>query len=327
MIDSKRMIGLDIARFIAILGMVIVHASTDLVVLPIERLHPDMSITPPDSPLWAYFLQIIFTERARPLFIFIAGIGISILMSRKGRKAKVVVIRAVYLLSLGIILVIIGWSDIILCIYGFMFFLGAGMYRLRSGTLIFLSLLLFVLPFPIMIESDFYGTSYILSQMSFFLIGLVIGRQNLRNKKTKNQLMMAGSILEILGLVGLYLKQGSLLGVERGSPTLIALSGISAFGFCFLILALCLKVKGTSLLSKLIAITGGMPLTVYSLHAVLFTILSHILKVNLSQATFISLGYVFLALIGTNLWARLGYKGPLETLMRRVSEPLGKNKP
>ena len=139
--------------------------------------------------------------------------------------------------------------------------------------------------------------------------------------------MIAGAILETIGLVGLYLKQGSLLGVERGSPSLVALSGISAYGFCFLILALCLKVKGTSSLSKLIAVTGGMPLTVYSLHAILFTILSHILKVNLGQATFISLGYIFLVLIGTNLWARLGHKGPLETLMRRVSESLGKNKP
>ncbi|MGP1908002.1 DUF418 domain-containing protein [Metabacillus sp. JX24] len=324
MIDTKRIVGLDIARFIAIVGMVIVHASTDLVVLPIERLHPDMSITPPETPLWAYYLQIIFTERARPLFIFLAGIGISVLMSRKGRKAKVLVIRAVYLLSLGIILVIIGWSDIILCIYGFMFFLAAGIYRLRSGTLIFISLLLFVLPFPFTIESGFYGTSYILSQVSFFLIGLVVGRQSLRNMKTKNQLLMAGAILETIGLVGLYLKQGSLLGVEKGSPTLIALSGISAFGFCFLILSLCLKVKGTSLLSKLIAVTGGMPLTVYSLHAVLFTILSHTLKLNLGHATFISFGYIIFALIGTNLWARLGHKGPLETLMRRVSEPFMK---
>lgn len=33
MIDSKRMIGLDIARFITILGMVIVHTFTDLVVV------------------------------------------------------------------------------------------------------------------------------------------------------------------------------------------------------------------------------------------------------------------------------------------------------
>ena len=73
-----RFTGLDLARYLALLGMFVSHASIDLA----SRASLDDRITGlaalPTDPFWAYALQSVFVDRSRPLFILIAGIGTSI---------------------------------------------------------------------------------------------------------------------------------------------------------------------------------------------------------------------------------------------------------
>ncbi|MFC4778745.1 acyltransferase family protein [Paenibacillus sp. GCM10023252] len=331
--NRARILGLDLARLLAIVGMVIVHAATDLVMLPQERLQPEADVPWPTSPEWAYWFQVLFANRARPLFILLAGVGISLLVTRKGIRRRELVLRAIYLALLGILLVAAGWSDIVLCLYGIMFLLSTLLLRASQPVLLILAALLLAAPLPF-VEAGATQQSaetalnimIVLSQTAYFILGMSIGRLRLGERSATCTLWLAGAVLAVPGLAHLQYWTGSIQVMDVTSWLDFAAAQFSTAGCCLLALAACLTLgrsEGslTQRMLRPLAVTGGMSLTVYVAHALLYTYLSHYVTFQLQQAMLVSFSYLIAAILLTNLWRALGRQGPLEQLMRFVSQP------
>ncbi|MGJ5829957.1 DUF418 domain-containing protein [Streptomyces ossamyceticus] len=122
-----RLVGVDLARALAVFGMYIVH------------------IAPMDSPSgsvgsWVYFLA---EGRSSALFATLAGFSLMLIAGRReprtglaGRQAKVrIAIRAVILLALGTVLAMEYGDIIILAYYGVYFLLALLLVRRSARTL------------------------------------------------------------------------------------------------------------------------------------------------------------------------------------------------
>ncbi|WP_194916979.1 DUF418 domain-containing protein [Catenulispora rubra] len=122
-----RLIGLDLARALAVFGMFAAHVG------------PDPSV---GGPLGA--LMLLSHGRASALFALLAGASLAIIAGRRvprtgaaGRQAVArIVIRAVFLLALGVALTASDTPvEVILAYYGVYFLLALPLVRLRAGTL------------------------------------------------------------------------------------------------------------------------------------------------------------------------------------------------
>ncbi|QZZ25004.1 MULTISPECIES: DUF418 domain-containing protein [unclassified Streptomyces] len=122
-----RLVGLDLARALAVFGMYIVH------IAPMES-------APGSVGSWVYFLA---EGRASALFATLAGFSLMLIAGRlepktglAGRQAKArIAIRAVILLALGTVLAVEYGDIIILAYYGVYFLLALLLVRLSARTL------------------------------------------------------------------------------------------------------------------------------------------------------------------------------------------------
>lgn len=124
---THRLIGVDLARGLAVLGMYVAHVGPD----------------PMDGGTLGFLAETAY-GRASALFALLAGFSLVLLTGRPeprtgraGRQAVVrVVIRAVVLFAMGIALVALNTQiDVILACYALLFLLALPLYRLRAGTL------------------------------------------------------------------------------------------------------------------------------------------------------------------------------------------------
>ncbi|MGV2922156.1 heparan-alpha-glucosaminide N-acetyltransferase domain-containing protein, partial [Streptomyces alfalfae] len=122
-----RLIGLDVARALAVFGMYIVH------------IGPSLSATDGVGS-WVRYLA---DGHSSVLFATLAGFSLMLIAGRRepktglaGRQARArIVIRAVVLLVLGTALAMEYGGVIILAFYGVYFLLALPLVRLRAGTL------------------------------------------------------------------------------------------------------------------------------------------------------------------------------------------------
>ncbi|MER6620665.1 DUF418 domain-containing protein [Streptomyces sp. NPDC000931] len=122
-----RMVGLDVARALAVFGMYIVH------------IGPPLSATDGVGS-WVRYLA---DGHSSVLFATLAGFSLMLIAGRRepktglaGRQAKArIAIRAVVLLVLGTVLAMEYGGVIILAFYGVYFLLALPLVRLRAGTL------------------------------------------------------------------------------------------------------------------------------------------------------------------------------------------------
>lgn len=328
MSPPPRLTGIDLARFLAIAGMVVVHAATDLVLLPIERADP-AGVTPPlpPGPEWAVVLQELLTNRARPLFILLAGVGVSLLVRRTGAGAGTLVRRALFLGALGVLLVLVGWSDIVLVFYGVVFLLAVLLVRLPSPLLVVAAGLLAALPWPLLAvdasrDDTLTNVLVVLSETAFFAVGLVVGRLRLDAPTTGRRLAVVGAVLALTGLVPLAVR-GALDITEVDSWWELAAASVSTAGLALVVVAGCLAVgrggAATRAMVGPLVVAGSMPLTVYVAHALLFSVLSRTVTVTLASATAVASAYLVLVVVVATWWSRRGHRGPVEELMRRLA--------
>ncbi|MEY9855417.1 putative membrane protein YeiB [Catenulispora sp. GAS73] len=122
-----RLVGLDLARALAVFGMFAAHVG------------PDPSVGGPEGAL-----MLLSHGRASTLFALLAGASLAIIAGRRvprtgaaGRQATArIAIRAVLLLTLGAALTASGTPvEVILAYYGVYFLLALPLVRLRAGTL------------------------------------------------------------------------------------------------------------------------------------------------------------------------------------------------
>ncbi|MFK0024991.1 DUF418 domain-containing protein [Streptomyces sp. NPDC090798] len=226
--STGRLIGLDLARSLAVFGMYAAH------------IGPDPSV---GGPLGG--VMEVARGRSSALFALLAGFTLVLLTGRpqprtgqSGRQAMGrVLIRSAILVALGYALTSLDTSvDVILAAYGMVFLLALPLYRLRAGTLaviatataLVLPQVLYLLraaveggswtdaviahdPLARITDSDgivelfITGAYPVLTWLPFVIAGMAVGRLNLARPGIRAKVALLGSALALLGYGGSWL--------------------------------------------------------------------------------------------------------------------------
>lgn len=215
---GSRIVGCDVARALAILGMMIVHFSEVLagVKWPTGFLNDIMKL---------------LDGRAAAVFIVLAGVGIT-LRSHRATEADdlqaithvrtILLKRGLFLLAAGFLNLAI-WPGDILRVYGISFLLAAWCFRLRDRTLLAISFS-FAAGFIVLMGLLDYGKHWNFDTMDyralrspsgiirnlfydgyrsvfpwtgFVFFGVWLGRRNLRDHSVRNRLILIAAVVAL----------------------------------------------------------------------------------------------------------------------------------
>ncbi|MEU6370262.1 DUF418 domain-containing protein [Streptomyces sp. NPDC046931] len=225
---TGRLIGIDLARGLAVFGMYSAHVG------------PDVTVGGPTG-----FLLEMARGRSSALFAVLAGFSLIIITGRPqprtgraGRQAVVrIMIRAVLLAALGYALTALDTQvDVILSFYGLLFLTALPLYRLRGRTLALLAAagalilpqVLYVIRKSIeggnwadaiaardplaritgtdgIVELLFTGEYPVLTWLPFLLAGMAVARLDLTRSGIRSRLAATGGALALLGYGGSWL--------------------------------------------------------------------------------------------------------------------------
>jgi uncharacterized membrane protein YeiB len=235
--STGRLIGLDLARGLAVFGMYAAHVGPD----------PSMG-----GPLG--WVMEVARGRSSALFALLAGFTLVLLTGRPqprtgraGRQAMGrVLIRSAVLVALGYALTCLDTSvDVILAAYGMVFLLALPLYRLRADTLaviaaataLVLPQVLYVLraaveggswadaviahdPLARITDSDgivelfITGAYPVLTWLPFVIAGMAVGRLDLARPGVRATVALLGSGLALLGYGGSWLAVNLVPGAQ-----------------------------------------------------------------------------------------------------------------
>ncbi|WP_183095597.1 DUF418 domain-containing protein [Nocardioides stalactiti] len=313
--EPQRIPGIDLARFVAIAGMVLVHA---------QELTGDQASS---AAAWLETLLGVPANRARLLFFLLAGVGVALVVRRRDAGTSVLLRRAVFLATVGALLVLMGWGDLVLVFYGVLFVLAVLLARLSSRLLLVVAPVVAVpgvlrLAIDPVADDTLTNILLVLGEMvPLFCLGLAIGRANLADRSVVRMIGRSGALLAVPGLIALSLTNGlDVTEVEGRIEPVAALT--STAGACLLVLALCLSVRSDRVgrLAPVI-VAGGMPLSAYVGHALLFPAIARQGDLDLYRASLVALAYLLTMVLFAWFWRRRRGAGPVEALMRRFSGP------
>lgn len=332
-----RLHGLDIARFLAYCGMVLVNFRVAAQV----TAGSDFAST----------LTNALEGRAAALFVILAGIGLTLAQTPKG----VIAARAGVLLVLGLANLTIFEADI-LHFYALYFLVALPFLAAPSRWFLLAAFAamaigfvgLFLLDYEAhwdwetLVYADFWtlegflrhaffnGWHPVFPWVSFVFLGMWIGRQDLANKGVQNRLILWGLAASLLATLPGFLIEDPQLGEILGTASLppgpfylLAASGSA----CVMIGAM---LRLGNLLDRLglaewLTTPGRMALSLYVAHILLgMGTLEAMGQLDGSlspEAIFgFSLGFCAFSMLFTWVWTLLSPRGPLEALMRRISE-------
>ncbi len=347
---GSRLEGLDLARFLAFAGMVIVNFG--LVFAADGSSHG-----------WAGAVISLFEGRSAATFVVLAGIGFS-LMTRDGKKIEafpVLLKRAGFLMVIGLLNMLIFPADI-LHFYAVYFLLGLVFIRLNSGALLlamgFIILFATAALFRIDYETGWNWTDYsyrdfwsvegflrnlmyngfhpVLPWFAFLLFGFLLARLPLHETRTQCRMIAGGAALAAVSAIVSHALTGNatiqsigLADVFHIKPMppgpLYMLSGLGTasvlIGSALWFDAHC---KGTvrHLLSPFLA-AGRMTLSLYAGHILIGMLVLVMLGFENSGQAEIALVasavFIVLSVIFAGFWMRSFKAGPIELLMRRLT--------
>ncbi|MEU7169640.1 DUF418 domain-containing protein [Streptomyces morookaense] len=225
---AGRLVGVDLARGLAVFGMFAAHVGPD-----------------PSTGGTTGFLMELSHGRASALFAVLAGFSLVLMTGRRvpktGRDGQVAVarilIRSAVLLVLGTALTMTGTQvEVILAYYGLYFVLALPLYRLGARTLAWLAAgAALVLPQALYLVQDsissgtwaervaahdplarisgtdglvdlfFTGSYPVLTWMPFVLAGMAVAKLDLGSRAVLRRLAAAGGALAVLGYGGSWL--------------------------------------------------------------------------------------------------------------------------
>ena len=296
--------GIDAARGLALVGMVIVHLQTDFFSIENMKL---------ESPYWDFILSI-FSNRARPMFFLLAGFGAATVITAKAQHFMLR--RAAYVSSLGVLLALIGWNDLILVFYGILFLLAPWIARLNNRIQAILFISLFCIGIFAQVV-EVLAIAVIAEILSYFILGMWLSEQR-REVIRKLGFLLFLTYIPFALTVGVGLYADDKLFLDSLVWWELFLFCTSNIGILFLIIEGFRHATSRGRLVVLVAI-GSMPLTSFIAHALYFVILDRIAPQSFSWV-FLS---AFLFLVVLSLFAsilyRSGKRGPFEALLRRIT--------
>jgi uncharacterized membrane protein YeiB len=342
-----RLDGLDVVRFLAFVGMVIVNFRVVVA--------PDAS-----APAWIVTFVSSLEGRAAALFVVLAGVGLGLAAERTGRAFTPVVLkRAAFLLIVGLVNSLVFPADI-LHFYAFYFLVGAACLGMRSRTLWVLVVAVIVL-FPILLfvfDYDhgwdwetltyegfwtaggfvrnlmFNGWHPVIPWSAFVLIGIALSRLRLDRTRTQFVMLVTGIAIAVVTEAASWaLGQTSLaddpelrvafLTTSVIPPTPLymiasAATAVACIGGGLLITPALRKIG----VLKVLATTGRQTLTLYIAHILLgmglLEALGYLESGKLQVAMAAAVVFCIASVVYAWVWLIWFKRGPLEWLMRRV---------
>ncbi len=303
---AERINGLDVARALAIFGMVIVNFKVA------------MEATEGSQILLTF--TSLFEGRASALFVLLAGIGIA-LGAEKARLSTDLTLRAKTrnkIIKRGVLLIVIGllylpiWPADILHFYGFYFVIAAFLFHLSSKQLLWIAAAVIV-SFPLLMlvfnydagwnwetfeyvqlwtidgmirRILFNGFHPVIPWIAFLLLGMSLARMALNNPKTRIRLLKISSITwlsveAVLIVARILTDNGASIGLSPDEAGAMLSSSIipplphymvSASASAVMVLVVCLMLADRFSKTpwiRWLKQTGQLSLTLYAAHVII----------------------------------------------------------
>lgn len=328
----RRIVGVDTARGLAVLGMVVAHVG----------VHDPWRTFPPGG--WSQLAD----GRPSALFVLLAGVGLALLSgghepvegTRLVQARLRILVRAVLLVLLGTALVRLETPVVvILVVYAGLFAAGVAVLRLPRWALVLAAfvlaaagpLLLQALQgrvllddaHPVELVTVLLGHYYpALVWFAYVLAGLAVGRCDLRSGRTHLQLAAWGAGLVVLGHGGawvLRLTLGRVTALTTSEPHSSSFFEVTGnVGTCLLVLAVCLAVgvRWPRALAPVSA-TGALALTAYTGQIIAIWALENEPVWFATPTSF--LGFLLGTVAFCWAWRAFVGRGPLEWVLHAVS--------
>lgn len=354
-----RIEGYDLARAGAVFGMVLVNFK---IAMGAEEAGPD----------WLVGLLGLVDGKAAATFVVLAGAGMS-LMSRRARESgdpvalsgvrRSLLRRALFLFVVGMAYTPL-WNADILHFYGVYMALAVWMITWSGRGLLAVGLGANVVFFALLSTLDyeagwnwttleyeglftprglvrhvfFNGFHPVFPWLSYLLLGLWLGRQDLLDPRVRNRLGGLGLGVAVgVSLLSAWLVDAVGTGIDGTAETTVALFGTAPMppnvfaiaagcgSAVFLVcaaVAIQLRIAGTALARALVR-TGQLALTLYVAHVVLgmgaLILLGRLEDQSLAFSLAASVGFMGIAVVFADRWRARFDRGPLEWVMRRVT--------
>ena len=356
---QHRIIGFDLARAYAIFGMFIVNFNFCFGSFQ-------------DNSFLGQFLNL-FIGNSTAIFIILAGMGVSLMTNRnkyntdeKSKLKSIILKRSWFLFALGLLLYN-WWPGDILHFYGgymhiaaFVLFVPKKYYLwIAFFTIVIFHFLLLVIPintswnFQTYFYADFWtpvgflrntiynGWNSIFPWLSYFMLGMFLGRLNWQNTSTMRSTFFIGLVVFILFEGVRYFAKQNIFDafwtnyiMSEYFPAYLPFILITA-SFALMVISVCMffasKLPNNKIISYLVS-TGKMTLSFYILHitigmVVFSKIFNRIYTGFLTQQTPVKPFYILtfaimfyiLCVVFSVFWTKKYKNGPLETLMRKIS--------
>ena len=355
--SRKRIVGYDFARALAIFGMVIVNFK---IVMGAEKA----------GPHWLLDVFGLLDGRAAATFVVLAGAGIS-LMTRNARLDHDVAALATNrtrLLKRALFLFVVGlcytplWPADILHFYGIYIAVGAlvlavsdrQLWGLAAAFVIGFVLMLFVFDYEAgwdwealsysgfwtpdgMIRHLFFnGFHPVFPWTAFLLIGMWLGRKDLRDPALRKRILLTSLIVGALaeGLSWLLIEAlsngtadadvAALFGTEPMPPMPLYL--LAGAGTAIVVIAASIALTerfAEARWIRPIVSTGRLALTLYVAHVVIGMGTLETLGMLENQSPPFAIGsallFCILSVVFSHFWKQRFQQGPLEWLMRKLT--------
>ena len=345
---SERLIGLDIARYLAFVGMVLVN-------FDIVMSHGVQSNE-------GFFNEFIgqLQGRASATFVVLAGIGLGLSSFKKeSQTVNTIVKRSIFLLILGLLNMTIFEGDI-LHYYAFYFLFGVFLLPFGNRALILVISILNLVFFSMMLFIDyesgwnfeeltytgfwtidgftrnlfFNGFHPVFPWLGFFLLGMLMSRVLLKKRQVQITMISWGLIAIIFSEIMSFIISGYVIPADSELQFLfmtdsmppMPLYFLAASGSALLIIGLCLLVSEKFKESKiysLIAPAGTQTLTLYVLHIIVglgfIDAIGFTGTQTSSQAFVAAIIFCILGTIFAFTWSKWFRRGIFESLMRKLT--------
>lgn len=325
----RRIVGIDVARGLAVLGMMTAHVGPD-----------DHGPVPPGG-----FAQLA-DGRPSALFVVLAGVSLALLSGgtspatgRAMTRARTrIVVRAFLVLVLGLALILLGTPVVvILPTYAVLFVAGSLVLGWSRRALLVASAAFAVVGPPValaIVRAEgpfdqntlpglFVGPHYpALIWMSYLLTGLAVGRSDVRDPRLRQLGVLVGLGLVLAGHGGAWLAGRAttwpteLTSSAPHASSTFELMGNTGVAFLVLVASLVAAERWPRALAPLAAV-GSLALTAYTVHIVVIAMLGTSV---VWQPTVVSwLAFLGITTLACWLWARFLGRGPLERVLHDLS--------
>ncbi|MFB2582551.1 DUF418 domain-containing protein [Herbiconiux sp. P15] len=336
----RRILGLDTARGLALLGMLAAH-------------------TVPEGEE-----EALWDGRSSVLFALVAGISLGLLAGgtrrplpgTRARTARIVALRALLLIILGIALTLLETPiAIILDTYGFLFAVAIPLLfapRWLLGVVAALSAVvgpplvtwlsdaanaaestggpaaqLIGSPWAYFPEAWLYGVYPAPVWLAYIATGILIARCDLRRRRTQVGMLVTGAVLAAIGYLGGVLRDDPVIAHTNTTAEVVATGGlaVAVVGLVLLVTAPgeSTRARWARVIAHPVAAAGSMPLTLYTAQIVVIAIIVRTVpgaEVGLDwQTTPLFFALAVPALAVATLWSLRFEQGPLEWLFSRLS--------